>query len=345
MARPPRRRPLRNKAKAKHFAPRYVKLSSLSSCSQRTDKINQSIGSHSQRANATIAAGQGHHVPHDAYVIPLPRLSHPQDATTPQPEAPSKRPHPISSHSDDHHESRPPQKRHCGRGDDTLGLFKSASPKVLSIPLPSGGSPLRIPIGPELPGDAIDSAQERLCHSSLPIMSRSLAKNLLEKHEPDMPVGSRGHTKSLFKSSGNEIAPRERLDGQKWQECETIPRRIINMKHGLFDGVLRHQPLSEPSKTSSNKENLVQNPKTATARILSLWFFLFACLLGAFIGGMVLHSHLAPEFPAVMWELNDHEPLHCSGDKIKICSWAEGPRQWIKKLGLDIKSRRPGSFD
>ncbi|KAJ3460469.1 hypothetical protein MRS44_011336 [Fusarium solani] len=288
---PPRRRAQRNKVRATHHVPRYLNLSSLSSYSERTDKVNKSIGSRSQRANASITTGQGRHVPQYAYVIPLPRPSHPQDATTLQPEVPSKRPYPISLHSNDHHESRPPQKRHCGRGDDVPGLFKWAPPKVLSVPLPSGGSLPSIPRDLEPEKTVPNRAQKSSCRSIVPVIPWSPAESSREKDELDMSVRSMGYT------------------------------RIISTKRGLFDGAPRHQQLSESSKTSSNKENLLQNPTTVAARILRFWLFLFVCLLGAFIGSMVLHSHLAPEFPAAKWELKDHESLHCSGDKIKTCSW------------------------
>lgn len=301
--RPPRRRAPRNKVKATHYVPRYLNLSSLSSYHERADKVSKSTGSRSQRANASITTKQGCHVPQYAYVIPLPRPSHSQDATTLQPEVPSKRPHPISLRSDDYHESRPPQKRHCGRGDDAPGPFKWASPKVLSVPLPSGGSLPSIPRESELLGTVSDKAQKSSCRSTLPVVPWSLAESSREKYEPDMSARSMGRTKSLFKSCEDAVVPSEKLDRQKWQAYEPIPRRIISTKRGLFDGALRCQHASELSKISSNKENLLQNPKTVPARILRLWLFFFACLLGAFIGSMVLHSHLAPEFPTAKWEL------------------------------------------
>lgn len=322
--RPPRRRAHRNKVKSTHHAPRYLHLSSLSSYHERTDKVNKSTGSRSQTANASTTARQGRHVPQYAYTIPLPPLSPLQDTTTPQPEVPSKRPHPITMHSDDHHESRPPQKRHCDRGDDAPGLFKRTSPKVVSSPLPSSGSSPSIPRDSELLGTVSDKAQKGSCRSTLPVVPWSSADSSREKHEPGMSVRSMGCTKSLFKSCDDVVVPCEKLDRQEWQEwqeCEPIPRRIISTKHGLVDGAPRHQHASELSKTSSNKENLLHNPKKVAARISRLWLFFFACLLGAFIGGMVLHGHLAPEFPTAKWELNDHESLRCSGDKVKTCSW------------------------
>ncbi|RMJ19396.1 hypothetical protein CDV36_000905 [Fusarium kuroshium] len=223
--------------------------------------------------------------------------------------------------SDGHHESKPPQKRHCGR-DDVPRLFRSASPKVLSIPLPSVGAFTEVPRDPGFLGNVLDNTQENSCRSTLPIAPQPHTGNSPKKHERDVPIKSTGHIKSLCKTWDDFMVPDKTLDRQKWQEFERSPRRVAKGgNRGLFDKTPGDQGLSNPGKTSFNRKDLCQNSKTVTVQTLRLWLFLFAFVLGAFISGMLIYSHVASEFPAAKWELKDHESWYCSGDEIKTCSF------------------------
>ncbi|RSL90870.1 hypothetical protein CEP52_014446 [Fusarium oligoseptatum] len=223
--------------------------------------------------------------------------------------------------SDDHHESKPPQKRHCGR-DDVPRLFRSASPKVLSIPSPSVGAFTQIPRDPGFLGNVLENTQENSCRSTLPVAPQPPTGNSPKKHECDVPIKSTGHIKSLCKTWDDVMVPDKTLDRQKWQEFEPMSRRVAKgANHGFCKETPGHQGLSDPGKTSSNRKDLNQNSKTVTVQTLRLWIFPFAFVLGAFISGLLIYSHVASEFPAAKWELKDHESLYCSGDEIKTCSF------------------------
>ncbi|RSL60989.1 hypothetical protein CEP54_006474 [Fusarium duplospermum] len=237
------------------------------------------------------------------------------------PAVPHKRPHFISLPSDHDHESKPPQKRHCG-SDVVPGLFRSTSPKVLSVPLPPVRAFTGISRDTGSMGNVSDNAGENSSRSTLPIAPPPPTGNSPEKHERDVPIKSMGHNKSLFQTWEDVMVPDKILDWQKWQEVEPTPRRVAKVEEcGLFDETPRHQNLLGMGKTSSNTKGLYQNSKTVIIQILRLWLHLFTFVLGAFIGGMLIYSHVAPVFPAAEWELKNHEFLYCSGDEIKTCSF------------------------